>query len=312
MDIYDNLRRILGAIIIAVGLIGLIGGLIGVSLLQGAAANLEREVASGMDLGLEGLEVVSDTLKVLTKTVDDSAEVMDAAVASADQTAVTLETLQPAVQELSSVVSTNLPDNIEAIQAALPALEQAASSIDGTLRTLADFEWAAVIPIINFELGFGLGIDYDPPIPLDQSVAQISEAMAGLPTHLDGIEADLSSTSLALGDTVVSVQEVAATLLIVSEDLHTTSEALHEYDSLFERAIEQIRELRWSVRDQIRTGRAILSGLLIWLAFSQLAPLYLGYSLLFPQPIASREETLSQGAQSLPPAGGNSDSDPGK
>ena len=293
MDIHENLRRIIGAIIIAVGLIGLIGGLVYAYLLQDAAARLEREVASGMDLGLEGLEVISDTLQVLTKTVDDSAEVMDAAVASADQTAATLETLQPAVQELSSVVSTDLPNSIEAIQAALPALEQAASTIDGTLRALADFEWAAVVPIINFELGFGLGIEYDPPVPLDQSVAQISEAMAGLPTHLDGIEADLLSTSQALGETVINVQEVGETLAVVSEDLHATSEALHEYDALFTRTIDQARELRWSVRDQIRTGRAIVSGLLIWLALSQLAPLYLGYSLLFPQPAASREEMLA-------------------
>ncbi len=284
MPIPDNVRRILAVIIILIGLVGLAGGLTGAYLIQGSAARLESEIASGMDLGLEGLEVVSDTLTVLTKTVDDTAVVMDAAVTSAEQTATTLETLQPAVDELSDLVSISLPENIEAIQSALPALEQASGTIDRTLRALADFEWTAVVPIINFELGFGLGIEYDPPIPLDEAVGQVSEAVASLPSHLGGIEEDLRSTNQALGETAGSVQDVGATLAIVSQDLHDTSEALKEYDALFAETIGQLRKARRSIRDQVRTGRFILTGILVWLALSQIATLALGYSWLFPAP----------------------------
>jgi methyl-accepting chemotaxis protein len=293
MAIPENLRRVLAVIIIFTGLLGLVAGLLGAYLLQGSAARLESELASGMDLGLEGLEVVSDTLQVLTVTVDDSAAVMDAAVTSAEQTATTLETLQPAVDELTDLVSTGLPENIDAIQAALPALEQASGTIDRTLRTLADFEWSAVIPIINFELGFGLGIEYDPPIPLDEAVGQVSVAVAGLPSHLGGIEEDLRSTNQALGDMAGSVQDVGATLTVISQDLHAVSESLQEYDTLFADSINRIRQARRSIRDQVRTGRFILTGVLIWLALSQLTPLALGYSWLFPEPADISQETES-------------------
>jgi methyl-accepting chemotaxis protein len=190
---------------------------------------------------------------------------------------------------------------VEALQEAMPALEQASRAIDTTLSALADFEWNATIPIVNYQLGFGLGIEYDPPVPLDESVAQVSEALSELPTRLDGIEDDLVRTNSSLGETASSIQQVGEELKTVSRDLHATSEVLNEYDDLFARATDQVRQVRWDIRDQIFTGQAILSGLLLWLAFSQFAPLYLGCTLLFPR---SREMAPPQGEHPRPPAEG--------
>ncbi len=283
---HQVLRRMIGGAIVLVGLLGLIGGLYGTYALQGAAVKLERDVTSGMDFGLEGLEVVSDTLQVLIQTVDDTATVMDAAVASSESTAETLAALEPAVQELSDIVATDLPDSITAIQDAMPALEQASGAIDQTLRTLAAFEWSTTLPIINYELGFGLGVEYDPLVPLDESVAQLGEELAKLPTHLEGIEANLAKTHQELGETAESVEQVGESLAAVSQDLQTTSEMLAEYDDLLARATSQVREVRWNIRGRIQKGRITLSGILIWLTLSQLAPLYLGYTLLSTRPEA--------------------------
>ena len=293
---HQVLRRIIGGAIVLVGLLGLIGGLYGAYALQGAAVKLERDVTSGMDFGLEGLEVLSDTLQVLIQTVDDTATVMDAAVASSESTAKTLAALEPAVQELGDIIATDLPDNIAAIQDAMPALEQASSTIDQTLRTLAAFEWSTTIPIINYKLGFGLGIEYDPLVPLDESVAQLSEELAKLPTHLEGIEANLVQTHQELGETAESVEQVGESLATVSQDLQTSSEILAEYDDLLARATTQTRQVRWNIRDRIQRGRITLSAILIWLTLSQLAPLYLGYTLLSTRPEAGRpaEELLSR------------------
>ncbi len=276
------LRRTLGGIILVVGLFGLAGGLYAAISLQQGAEELERDVVSGMDFGLEGLEVVSDTLQVLIRTVDDTALIVDAAVVSSESTQETLETLRPAVQELGAIAGTDLPASIEAVQGAMPALEQAGFTIDRALRTLAAFEWSATIPLFNYELGFGLGVEYDPAIPLDQSIAQVSAGLAELPAHLEGIEADLASTDQSLGETATSIGEVGENLAAVSQDLRQTSETLDAYNDLVDRATGQLREMRWNVRDQITRGRVILTVILVWLALSQLAPLYLGCSLLAP------------------------------
>jgi hypothetical protein len=293
----DTLRRILGGVIVVVGLLGLGGSLYAAVNLQEDARELEQDVVSGMDFGLEGLEVVSDTLQVLIQTVDDTALMVDAAVASSKNTQVTLEALQPAVQELGDIAGTDLPASIQAVQGAMPALEQAGLTIDRALRTLAGFEWSATIPLLNYELGFGLGVEYDPDIPLDQSIAQVGAGLAELPSQLEGIEADLVSTHQSLGETATSIGEVGDSLAAVGQDLRDTSETLEAYNDLIDRATRQLRERRWNIRDQITRGRIILTVILVWLAFSQLAPLYLGCSLLTP----GREERQLEPPQAKEP-----------
>ena len=55
MSLPSNLRRVLAVLIMLVALLGLVGALAGAYLLQESAEELERDLASGMDLGLEGI-----------------------------------------------------------------------------------------------------------------------------------------------------------------------------------------------------------------------------------------------------------------
>lgn len=284
------MRRIIGGAIILVGLAGLAAGAYGVVWLQGAAETTEQEITSGMDFGLEALETISDTLQVLILTVDDTALVLDSAVESSEATVETLDAIRPAVKELSNIIALGLPDSIEAVQAAMPAVEQASSAIDATLRTLAAFEWSATIPIIDYELAFGLGVEYDPPVPLDESVAQVSAALEELPSHLTEIEVGLETTHDSLGQTAASIENAAENLATVSRGLSATSASLEEYNDLIDRATDRLRQMRWNVRENIRLARLALGMALAWLALSQLAPLYLGCTLLS----STRPEQLNQ------------------
>lgn len=284
------MRRIIGGAIILVGLAGLAAGAYGVVWLQGAAETTEQEITSGMDFGLEALETISDTLQVLILTVDDTALVLDSAVESSEATVETLDAIRPAVKELSNIIALGLPDSIEAVQAAMPAVEQASSAIDATLRTLAAFEWSATIPIIDYELAFGLGVEYDPPVPLDESVAQVSAALEELPSHLTEIEVGLETTHDSLGQTATSIENAAENLATVSRGLSATSASLEEYNDLIDRATDRLRQMRWNVRENIRLARLALGMALAWLALSQLAPLYLGCTLLS----STRPEQLNQ------------------
>lgn len=277
-------RRILGALIILIGLAGLALAIWFAVNLQPAADRLEANVASGMDFGLEALGMISETLQVTLQTVSDTSLILDAAVASSERTGETLEALRPAVQDLSDIVAFQLPDNIQAIRDTMPALEQAATAIDSTLRTLAGFQWSTTIPLINYEFGFGLGIEYDPPVPLDQSITEVDQALAELPMQLTGIQASLLSTRRNLSDTAASVAEVGESLKTVGQDLDTVAGALGQYFDLLERANSQLQASRSTIRQQIRSGRTTLTIVLIWLALSQLAPLYLGLTLLLDRP----------------------------
>jgi hypothetical protein len=274
------MRRLLGIVIILIGLVGLVFGLYGLYWLQGAAEQAERDLVSAMDGGLDGLEVISDTLVIVAQAVDDAGTVLDSAAASSQSAAGTIDAMRPAVSEMSDVVAYDLPDNIERIQETLPALQQAAEAIDKTLRTLADFEWQATIPIINYPLEFGLGIEYNPPTPLDQSVAEMSVALGQLPDQLTGIHASLLDTHRQLGETADSMEAIGDSLATVQGDLDATADVLIKYSDLVARSTDGTRAVRRDLRDRIQGVRLVLSGVLAWLAFSQLAPLYIGATLL--------------------------------
>lgn len=274
------LRRIIGAVIVLTSLAGLGVGLYAAYQIQETAGQVEREVISGLDFGLDALQVVSDTLDILVRTVDDTSIVLDEARAGASSTADGLENVRPAVQELADITASELPDSIEAIQSAMPALEDASAAIDKTLRTLSSFQWSTTIPLVNYEVGFGLGIDYDPAIPLDQSVAEVNAGLDSIPTRLTDIKEDLLRTDQSLGDSASSLEQLGESLIAVSQDLASASMVLQEYRGLVARATRQVRAVRWNIRQQIQTGRLVLTGVLAWLALSQLGPLYLGCRLL--------------------------------
>jgi hypothetical protein len=136
--------------------------------------------------------------------------------------------------------------------------------------------------VVNYELGFGLGVDYDPPVPLDESIRQVDQALSELPGQLSDIQASLLDTNRNLGQTAISIEGVGESLSTVSEDLRQTSMILDEYNDLVGRATNKVREVRWDIRQRVQGVRTVLSVILLWLALSQLAPLYLGCSMLFP------------------------------
>ena len=59
-----HVRRLIGVVIILVGLVGLVAALYGLASLRPAADDLKGVVADGVDYGIEALMVVSDTLTI--------------------------------------------------------------------------------------------------------------------------------------------------------------------------------------------------------------------------------------------------------
>jgi hypothetical protein len=279
------MRRLLGAVIILAGLVGLVFGIYALVWVQAAAEEVERDLVSAMDSGLNGLEVVSDTLVVVVQMVEDAGSVIESAATSSQNAAGTIDSMGVGVREMSDVIAFDLPNNIQQIEDKLPALEEAGAAIDKTLRTLADFHWSATIPIINFPLDFGLGITYNPPVPLDESVAQIGVALGELPIRLSGIQASLLETNLGLGETARSMEAIGDSLSGVQGDMDRLGEVLAEYDDLVATATDQARLIRRDLRGRIQGVRLTITGILAWLILSQITPLYLGATLLIkPKP----------------------------
>jgi len=237
---------------------------------------------SVLALTTDSLDTVTDTLTLTKNTVLD----VNAGLDTVEQTAVdlskTLADTRPLVDGLTNVATEEIPNSVDAIQAAVPNIAQVAAVIDTTLIALSNFGYKQTIPFpINpIEIDFSLGINYEPETPFDESVMQVSAGLDGLPDALRALRTDLENTN-------ANLQVISDNMALAANDLATINARVAEIPALIDdylRIIGQINDTMRIVRaqimqqlDSIRIGIIVL---MVVLGVTQMAPLYLGWELL--------------------------------
>jgi hypothetical protein len=256
-------RKLFGLLMILAGATGLVisaaglmlirqtpnyaGETMGVQTGQGEVSRLS--LAKAIDIAAESAQDASSALEALHETTLSLADVVS--------------NTQPSLVATHELITDQLPASLEAIQSALPTLQTAAGSVDETLRQVSEFEAL----FVALGLISAPQIQYDPEVPLADSVATLGESLEGIPERLysmdpllDQIEQDTAlvhSSILVMGDEIQALNEDLARLIELTEELEATSESL---DTL------------------LRVARPVATFLLIWLAVSQLAPIYMGFT----------------------------------
>ena len=128
-------------------------------------------VGNGLDnvlaITADTLTNVSATLEQTKATVAEANNALDTASEASVNLAKTMNDMGPVMESTTKVVAEDVPNNIEAIQDAIPNIAQAAGVIDNVLTRLSNFGISQTIPIpFNpITLEFDLGIDYEPDNP---------------------------------------------------------------------------------------------------------------------------------------------------
>ena len=150
---------------------------------------------------------MSETLVLIKSSIADVNAVVTTAETTADNLAQSVSDTRPLLNQIGVVASEQVPDNLETIQEAFPGLEQVAGVIDRTLVTLNSFRIDEEIFGFNFQ--YDLGIDYEPEIPFDQSVRDLSEGLEGIPESLRAMDAYITITSENLETISQDIQTLA-------------------------------------------------------------------------------------------------------
>ncbi|MEZ4593528.1 MAG: hypothetical protein R3D55_20655 [Chloroflexota bacterium] len=271
-------RRFLGLLVLLIGVggivIALFGARLGHQLVDRIAANFEATLQRTSD----SLDLVSETLALAKSSIVDVNAVVDTAGTTAENLATTVSDTRPLLGQISTVATDQVPDSLETVQDAFPSLEQVAGVIDRTLVTLNSFRIDE--EIFGFQFQYDLGIDYEPEIPFDQSVRDLGEGLEGIPDSLRAMEAYITVTS----DNLETVSQDIRTL---ADELETVNGRLTEFDPLLDEYLVMVTEINDSTRQmraQIEEESANLKqGItlaMVWLALTQIAPLYLGWELM--------------------------------
>lgn len=292
------IRRILGIILIGIGLSGMALGVMGARVSRDALDGLSEGTKAGLTLALDSLDTVSDSLALARQTIADVKTSLETVQTTADDVAVSLEDSQPMLADVAAIAGQDLPRSVETLQSAIPNAAQAAEAVDSTLTTLNRFEIDT--SILGFPIQYDLGINYDPAVPFSESVLAIGRSLDDMPDRLRGLET-------ALQDTAVNLQTITEDMYTLSTDLQGINDSLLAFDPLIADYIrivtetgDSLRLIRGQIDQQVESAKFIITVGMVWLVASQIVPLYLGVELLMghrvgriPDETGHNEETLT-------------------
>lgn len=252
-------RARLGRILLFAGVIGAVGALIaGVAgwFLAGRASDTFSETLDP----ISGIVVnVSETVDASLVLVDRTATALDSIESATRSTARTLDSVGQVIADTSELVGGGVADSLESAVDTLPALVDTGRIIDRTMRALSL-----------------VGVDYDPAIPLDESLAQLEESLRPLPDQLrdqvelltdvqgdiDQISADAGQLAAVLFETRIDLLEVEAVLESASENAAAASQT--------------VARIRSDVGTYETLGRIVVVAVALALLAAASAPLVIG------------------------------------
>ncbi len=277
------IRRILGLIILLTALVIFGGSLYAAYLAGDALAGLNAGIRDNLALASASLATAHDTLTLSRDTFSDVNGGLGSAVAATSNASRTVADSRPLIDNVGVVVTQEVPEAVEGIQAALPNMIEVAGVIDTTLRTLSSI---GIDRTINLPFGgsiplqFDLGIDYAPAVPFDTTLRGFGTSLEGLPESMRGLETDLATTSANLDALATDLQAASDNLAVINTRIGEVLPLIDQYLALADQLDVTIAHLDDDIDRQLELLRLGIIAVLVILALSQLAPLYLGWELL--------------------------------
>jgi len=283
-------RRIIGGVLLATGVLGLVLSIAGVvfggQLVDVIGASLQDTLA----LASDGLDTTRYTLTQTKTTMAEANKGLDNARKAAVNAGQSLDDLDPLLEQTGQIIAEDVPNSLDSTQEAIPQLAEVAKTVDETLKTLSDFKIAQDFLGATFE--FDLGIDYNSDQPLDEPILQIGDSIGDVSSEFRELTPELEKTS-------ANLQIISGDVTAIAQDLEAINKSIAEFSPLLDRYINLVDDVQTGITQtqntmdgQLKMVKLLIVILMIWLALAQIAPLYLGWEL-----VAERRETDYSGQQ---------------
>lgn len=224
-------------------------------------------IGSSTEYGLEVLGVTRDLLATAGKTAATIDEITGEAAnglatveGSVATGAGTLSDVAGLADDLGNVVTSDIPESLDALRATMPQVIATAGVIDGVMRTL------------RF-----VGVDYDPDAPLDDSLRAVDAQLAVIPGELRAQAADFEAAAAGISAFAGSSVDIARELGAIRSTLRQSTSILAEYDATVRRGTKVLDDLEAQLEGQIGFARTVTLVLGLALAVGQTVPIAAGW-----------------------------------
>ena len=256
-------RKIIGTTFIIASIIGLILSAAGIVLVWVVREPLTTNLVNTIDLVSTTLEATSSGLSAVDETLSSTILNITTLESTIQTASKSVDDSVPMVESISGLLSGNLPAAIEATQTGLTTLQDAAGTIESTLKLLTS------IPFIPIER-------YAPEVAFTDALEDISE-------NLDPISQSLVEMESTLNTTQGNMIEVAAELGNISQNISDLNRGLsdiqlviEQYQEVITTAQEKIDTIRINLGMIITVTAWIFTIIFIWLGIAQLGLLTQG------------------------------------
>lgn len=281
------LKRIVGVILIVIGLMGIGVSIAGVQIGGQVVTQIGDGIDNTLALLLGTMENTHETLAVTRSTIQTSADTLATVQTLTTNLAITVEDTEPLLVRTNEMLTNEVPTSLDGVQETIPTLVAVASSIDDTLTTLNNFRIDE--SILGFSFNYNLGINYAPDQQFDEAIIQIGESLDGIPSALRAMEGDMD---IAINNmaTIQSDLDVLSTDLVqIEAEIRAFLPMIDEYMRLTLEINDNIRQTRATLDSQMETMNSLILFAMVWLALFQLLPLYVGLELARGQEMVKAE-----------------------
>jgi hypothetical protein len=264
-------RKIIGTTFIIASIIGLILSAAGIVLVWVVREPLTTNLVNTIDLVSSTLEATSSGLSAVDETLSSTILNITTLESTIQTASKSVDDSVPMVESISGLLSGNLPGAIEATQTGLTTLQDAAGTIESTLKLLTS------IPFIPIER-------YAPEVAFTDALEDISE-------NLDPISQSLVEMESTLNTTQSNITEISAELGNISQNISDLNNSLsdiqlviEQYQEVITIAQEKIDSIRINLGMIITVTAWIFTIIFVWLGIAQLGLLTQGIERVDWQP----------------------------
>jgi len=250
-------KRIIGITLILAAMLGAIISLTGMIGLWRVQGRLAEDFQENVRLIETTLDTTSAGLEVAKDSIDSASESVAALEATLDTLAKTIEDSSPMMDSLAILMGEDLPATIVSTQLSLDAAQSSAVIIEGVLKSVT------AIP-------FFPGEPYDPPVPLNRALAQVSDSLENLPVTFMSMEGSLNTASDNMAVAKVEVELISKNIIDINDSLNNAAKVIEQYQQLVDILQSRIDRTREAIPGLVYTLVWASTGLLIWMLLTQI------------------------------------------
>jgi ABC-type transporter Mla subunit MlaD len=258
-----QLKRILGLVLIIVSIVSLIisaGGIVGLWTFKQNAVVAVNDAAT----------LLTDTLVTTDKALIAAEQVLEGAqgsiatlLATTQSIASALRDGQPTLNSVNRLLTQDFPKTLDSVQTAINSASQTATAADDLLREIAR------IPLLD--------LNYQPDVPLSQSIAGIGRTLGELPDQLEKIGSGLLQLNGSLAVIATQIDGLGATIRQIDTSLRDLPSVLRDYQRQLARVLPTLQSIQAGADQFVTLFVAVLTFILLWIVAVQLIVLVIGW-----------------------------------